>query len=68
SAHCPTSDPETTKTPVDTKGTAMFDERCLLALLGLFAPLGLPSDDSEDSSDSAFATPSDDSALHRHCR
>ena len=34
--------------------------RCLLgllALLGLFAPLGLPSDDSEDSSDFAFAAP-----------
>ena len=57
SAHCPTSDPETTNTPEDTKGTAMFDEQCLLGLLGLFAPLGLPSDDSEDSSDSAFAAP-----------
>ena len=42
SAHCPTSDPESTNTPADTKGTAMFDEQSLLALLGLLAPLGLP--------------------------
>ena len=67
-AHCPTSDPESTNTPADTKGTAMFDEQCLQGLLALFAPLGLPDDDSEDSSDFAFAAPSDDSALHRHCR
>ena len=43
----------------------MFDEQCLfalLALLGLFTPLDL------DSSDSAFAAPSDDIALRRHCQ
>ena len=46
SSYCPTSDPETTNTPADTKGTAMFDEQCPFSLLGFVAPLGLLSDDS----------------------
>ena len=46
-AHCPTSDPETTNTSADTKGTAMLDEQYLLALLGL------------DSSNSAHCPTSD---------
>ena len=52
SAHCPTSETETTNTPANTKGTVMFDERCLLGLLAL---LGLPSIDIADCSDFAFA-------------
>ena len=58
SSECPTTYPETTSTPVDNKGTAMFDEQCLfalLALLGLLASLGFPSNDSADCSDFAFA-------------
>ena len=47
-AHCPTSDPETTNTSADTKGTAMFDEQSLFALQGLFALLALLGLDSSD--------------------
>ena len=53
SAHCPTSDPRTTKTSEDTRGTPVSDEQCLL---------DLPSIDSADCSDSAFAALADDIA------
>ena len=43
SAHCPTSDPETTSTLVDREGTAVFKELCLFGLLAL---LGLCSSDT----------------------
>jgi hypothetical protein len=49
SAHCPSSFPVTTNTPEDTKGTAMFDEQCLLGLCSsdfVAPPSTLPSDDS----------------------
>ena len=56
-AHCPTSDPETTNTPADTKGTAVYDV-CWVMPFGPFRPFR-PSLRrlSLDSSDSAFAAP-----------
>ena len=36
-AHCPTSDPESTNTPADTKGTAVYDV-CWVMPFGPFSP------------------------------
>ena len=36
-AHCPTSDPESTNTPADTKGTAVYDV-CWVMPFGPFRP------------------------------